>query len=155
MALKKKNVIIFPSFSGNKLNIYCIYIKNYTQSSREMLMSLLLRRTERWGLPGSISLSCYTPARGCLENACTAKLIQKRIHNLGGLSNFEAPQFFFVFFLLPSYLLFLRFIALSCKVLYHSAPPWNRVILTTAAKKTKQKKAFIPLGFGWLHKHSH
>lgn len=44
---KKKNVIIFPSFSGNKLNIYCIYIKNYTQSSREMLMSLLLRRTER------------------------------------------------------------------------------------------------------------
>lgn len=35
-----------------------------------------------------------TPARGCLENACTAKLIQKRIHNLGGLSNFVAPSFY-------------------------------------------------------------
>lgn len=43
-----------------------------------------------------------------MENACTAKLIQKRIHNLGGLSNFVAPSFYPL-----SFLLFRVLIALS------------------------------------------
>lgn len=101
--------LLFPVISGNKLNIYCIYIKNYTVVERGWCLFY-------WGAPrGEVSPDQFpclvTPARGCLENACTAKLIQKRIHNLGGLSNFVAPSFFFFYPL--SFLLFYVLIALS------------------------------------------
>lgn len=84
--------LLFPVISGNKLNIYCIYIKNYTVVERGWCLLY-------WGAPrGEVSLDQFpclvTPARGCLENACTAKLIQKRIHNLGGFKQFSSTSFF-------------------------------------------------------------
>lgn len=84
--------LLLPVISGNKLNIYCIYIKNYTVVERGWCLFY-------WGAPrGEVSPDQFpclvTPARGCLENACTAKLIQKRIHNLGGFKQFCGASVF-------------------------------------------------------------
>lgn len=50
-----------------------------------------------------------------MENACTAKLIQKRIHNLRRLSNFVAPSFY-----PQSFLLFRVLIALSTQTKFYT-----------------------------------
>lgn len=105
--------LLFPVISGNKLNIYCIYIKNYTVVKRGWCLFY-------WGAPrGEVSPDQFpclvTPARGCLENACTAKLIQKRIHNLRRLSNFVAPSFY-----PQSFLLFRVLIALSTQTKFYT-----------------------------------
>lgn len=69
----------FPSFSENKLNIYCIYIKNYTLIAWRWCLCY-------WGAPKVRSLRINSsvlllPPENVFKCFRTTKLIQKRIHN--------------------------------------------------------------------------
>lgn len=148
----------FPSFLETNWT-FIAYILKIIQSSREADVSFIEAhgevRSPRINFPVLL-----LPQEDVWKMPAPLNWFRNEFITWGGLSNFVAPSFYPL-----SFLLFHVLIALSSQTKFSSlsASHWNRFIPSAAVISPRwplfhswqKKNAFNTLGFGWLHKHSH